>query len=60
VPESKGGKALRLLKSDWPRSLEELETMTASRREGGGKTGNSDFYLLSPDFLRAFLKPTRH
>ena len=33
----------RLLKSDWPRSLEELETMTASRREGGGKTGTSDF-----------------
>ncbi len=33
----------RLLKSDWPRSLAELEMMTASRRDVGGKTGNSDF-----------------
>ena len=31
----------RLLKSDWPRSLEELEMMTASRRDVGGKTGNT-------------------
>ena len=31
----------RLLNSDWPRSLEELEMMTSSHRDGGGKTGNS-------------------
>ncbi len=33
----------RLLKSDWPRSLEELEMMTSSRRSVGGTTGTSDF-----------------
>ena len=32
----------RLLKSDWPRSLEELETMTASRKDiVGGKPGDA-------------------
>ena len=31
----------RLLKSDWPRSLEELEMMTSSRRSVGGTTGNA-------------------
>ena len=31
----------RLLKSDWPRSLEELEMMSTSRSDVGGKTGNS-------------------
>ena len=31
----------RLLKSDWPRSLEELEMMTSSRRSVGGTTGDA-------------------